>query len=232
MMIDNPAAASGVNSTRMRRIPGKINPIAPNISAAPMKCRNQPGSAICLVISSIGMINFITPANIKRAASKLCRIQSTTFILRSGRYVATDSIIVSPQVALEPVRCGKSKDQALLAPGKSNAAIETLRSGALLELFPQCGPTGRSFLHLSGEIRKFMHLANLDGLVLRRWATCRPLDGFFLGLYLDHPVATEHFLGLGEQPVDHFWLSSGECNARTHRRRLKAVESEQHAGFL
>src|SRR5258706_12360203 len=216
MMIDNPAAASGVNSTRMRRIPGKINPIAPNISAAPMKCRNQPGRTICLVISSIGMMNFITPANIKRAASKLCRIQSTTFILRSGRFVATDSIVVSPRAALKSVRCGKSKVQALLAPGKSNAATEASRSGALLELFPQCGPTGRSFLHLGGEIRKFMHLANLDGLVLRRWATRRPPHGFFLGLYLDHPVATQHFLSLGQPPVRHFLLSSGKRDSSAH----------------
>ena len=69
MMTTRPAAASGVSPVRMRSSPGRIRPSPPRISATPMKCRNQPGMAICLVISSTVMMNFMLPANRKSAAS-------------------------------------------------------------------------------------------------------------------------------------------------------------------
>src|SRR6267143_262775 len=85
---------------------------------------------------------------------------------------------------------------------------------------------------LGRKIRHLLHLADLDRLVLRSGAALGPLDRLLPRLHLDHPVAAEHVLRLSEGPVGDLWLASGEGDARTHRRRMQALEREQHARLL
>src|SRR5450755_2995358 len=69
-------------------------------------------------------------------------------------------------------------------------------------------------LHVGREISHLLDLADLDRPVVRRRAAPRPLDRFFLRADLDHPVAAEHFLGLGEWAVRDLGLAAFEAHAR------------------
>ena len=85
---------------------------------------------------------------------------------------------------------------------------------------------------IGGEVRELLHLAHLDHLVLRGRAAGRPLHRLLLRLHLNHPVAAEHLLRLGEGAVGHLGPPSRERDARAHRGRVEAIEREQDAGLL
>src|SRR5688572_29899578 len=87
-------------------------------------------------------------------------------------------------------------------------------------------------LDVGGEVGHLLHLADLDRLVLRGRAARGPGDRLLLRLHVDHPVAAEHLLGLGERAVDDPGLPAPEGDPRAHRRRVETVESEQDAGLL
>src|SRR5512147_1861110 len=57
----------------------------------------------------------------------------------------------------------------------------------------------RRGLHVGREVLHLLHLPHLDRLVLRRRAARRPRDGFLERARVDHPVAAQHFLRLGER---------------------------------
>src|SRR5687767_13887615 len=78
----------------------------------------------------------------------------------------------------------------------------------------------RRLLNVGREVLHLLHLADLDRLVVTPGAALRPLERLFLGLYLDHPIAAEHFLGLDERAVGHFRLAARERDARAHRWRM------------
>jgi hypothetical protein len=63
-------------------------------------------------------------------------------------------------------------------------------------------------------------------------AALRPGDRLLPRLHVDHPVAPEHFLGLGEWTVGYQRLAGCERNPCPHRRRVQAVERDQHAGVF
>src|ERR1700746_1524456 len=63
------------------------------------------------------------------------------------------------------------------------------------------------------EIGGFANLPNFDlGLLVERGAL-EPFDGFFHGLHLPEPVATDQFLGFGERPVDYGTFLPGKSDA-------------------
>ncbi len=66
---------------------------------------------------------------------------------------------------------------------------------------------------------------------LRHRRALGPLDGFFLRLDLDHPVAADAFLGFGEWTVGDLGLAAVVADAHAGGRRLQAVEAEQDAGL-
>src|SRR6185312_3420305 len=96
----------------------------------------------------------------------------------------------------------------------------------------QCVEAGRRLLNIRRKIGHLLHLANFDDLVVRSGALPGPFDRLLFRLHLDHPVAADHLLGLGERPVGHDGLAAGEGDARTHRRRVQPVERHQYARLL
>src|SRR2546422_244158 len=113
---------------------------------------------------------------------------------------------------------------ALLA--KPLPLLGQLRAKALF-LLPELGS------ELGAEIRRLEDLANFD-LGLRAsgiGAALDPFDRFLLRLHLNQPEAGDQLLRLGEGPVDHGPLRSGELDARALGARLEPLAREQHAGF-
>src|SRR5882672_5914735 len=85
---------------------------------------------------------------------------------------------------------------------------------------------------VSLEVGRLLHLADLDHLVVRAGAALRPLDRLLARLHLDHPVAAEHLLRLGEGAVGDLGLAALEGHARAHRRRMQAFAREHDARLL
>ena len=65
-------------------------------------------------------------------------------------------------------------------------------------------------LHVGGEVLHLVDLAHFDDLVVGHRRALGPLDGFFLRLDLDHPVAADAFLRLGERTVGDLGLAAGD----------------------
>src|SRR5437763_6762526 len=63
------------------------------------------------------------------------------------------------------------------------------------------GLAPRRLLDVGREVGDFLHLAHFDDVAVQHGRALGPLDRFRSGFHLDHPVAAEHFLGLGERPV-------------------------------
>ena len=82
MTMTSPAAASVVSPGRIRSNEGRIRPSAPRISTAPMNCKKAPGIWISFVISSIGMMNFTTPANRNSSARSPWTIHNAYVMFR------------------------------------------------------------------------------------------------------------------------------------------------------
>src|SRR5207245_10992484 len=80
--------------------------------------------------------------------------------------------------------------------------------------------------------RELLHLPNLDHLVVRSRAPFGPFERLFPRLHLNHPVPPNDLLRLGERPVGHLGLPSGERDPRAHRRWVQAIERQQHARLL
>jgi len=78
------------------------------------------------------------------------------------------------------------------------------------------GKSGGGFLNVGGKIRKFLYLADFDDLAAGCRAALRPADRLLPRRHVDHPVAAEHFLGLGEGTVGHDRLAAGERYPRAH----------------
>src|SRR5580700_7739070 len=103
---------------------------------------------------------------------------------------------------------------------------------APLGLRRQVGKDRRSFLHVGRKVGHFLHLTDLNDFVFRAGTSGSPFDRLLLRLHLDHRVATDYLLGLREWPVDDLRFASRESEARPHRRRVQAVESEKNTGIL
>src|SRR5579872_5966761 len=112
MMITRPAAARGVRPVLILRRPGRTMPRPPRISQTPMKCRKVPDiDGICLVISSIGMMNFMAPAKRKRSASSTCTTHSVTCSpLRGGAPVRLTAMSIPSFGSLPRFGVGSSRD--------------------------------------------------------------------------------------------------------------------------
>src|SRR5688572_19806291 len=63
-----------------------------------------------------------------------------------------------------------------------------------------------------GEVLQLEHLPELDLAIVERHPAS-PLERFVARLHLDHPVAGDELLGLGERTVDHRRLAAGETHA-------------------
>src|SRR5438552_11232483 len=99
-------------------------------------------------------------------------------------------------------------------------------------LSPRAGARrARGLLDVGREVRHLLHLADLDDVAVPGGAARRPLDRLCLRLHLDQPVPADHLLGLGEGPVRHPGLPSGERDARAHRGWVVPVEREQLDGL-
>src|SRR3984885_1656411 len=106
------------------------------------------------------------------------------------------------------------------------------RHALLPRLRPQILKPCRGLSHVSGEIRKLLHLAHLDDTVIITGTACCPLNGFVSRLHLNHPVTAKRLLGFGEGSVDNLRFAAGEADPRPHGRRLQPVEREQHPRLL
>src|SRR5213596_925200 len=89
----------------------------------------------------------------------------------------------------------------------------------------------RSLLNVGWKVRDLLHLAHFDNVAVQHGRALRPFDRFGAGLHLDHPVAAEHLLRLGERPVGHLGLVTGEAYAGARGGWLQPVEPEQDAGL-
>src|SRR5882757_1184547 len=81
---------------------------------------------------------------------------------------------------------------------------------ALPDLGLHVGESRRGLLDIGREIREFLHLADFDHFILRGGAARGPFDRLLLRLHLDHPVAPQYLLRLGERTVGHQWLAAGK----------------------
>src|SRR5437773_11990759 len=88
----------------------------------------------------------------------------------------------------------------------------------------------RSLLNVGWKVRDLLHLAHFDKVAVQHGRALRPFDRFGSGLHLDHPVAAEHLLRLGERPVGHLRLATGEAYAGGFDRRGPPFGPEQAAG--
>src|SRR5256885_1332784 len=76
------------------------------------------------------------------------------------------------------------------------------------------GLAPRRLLHVGREVGDLLHLAHFDDVAVQHGCALGPLDRFRSGFHLDHPVAAEHFLRLGERAVGHFGgLAAREADA-------------------
>src|SRR5438093_1027535 len=81
------------------------------------------------------------------------------------------------------------------------------------------------------EVLRLEHLANLHFTFLER-GPFQPLDGLAQRLHLPQPETGDQLLRLGEGPVDHRALRSGELDPRPLRARLQPFGRQEHAGLL
>src|SRR6266702_580493 len=89
----------------------------------------------------------------------------------------------------------------------------------------------RSLLNVGWKVRDLLHLAHFDNVAVQHGRALRAFDRFGPGLHLDHPVAAEYLLRLGERPVGHLGLVTGEAYAGARGGWLQPVEPEQDAGL-
>src|SRR5881296_371028 len=75
----------------------------------------------------------------------------------------------------------------------------------------------RGLLDVGREVRDLLHLAHFDDVAVLHGRALRPFDRFGPGLHLDHPVAAEHLLRLGERAVRYLGLAAGETYAGARR---------------
>src|SRR5437773_10745974 len=59
----------------------------------------------------------------------------------------------------------------------------------------------RSLLNVGWKDRDLLHLAHFDNVAVKHGHALCPYDRYGAGLQLDHPVAAEHLLPLGDRPV-------------------------------
>src|SRR6266581_3353398 len=93
------------------------------------------------------------------------------------------------------------------------------------------GLAPRGLLDVGWEVGDLLHLAHFDDVAVQHGRALGPLDRFRSGFHLDHPVAAEHFLRLGERPVGHLGLAAAEADAGALGWGAQPVEPEQHAGL-
>src|SRR5207248_1121450 len=87
----------------------------------------------------------------------------------------------------------------------------------------------RGLLDVGREVGELLHLAHLDDVAVQHGRALGPLDGFGPGLHLDHPVAAEHLLRLGERAVGHLRLAAAEADAGALGWGGQPVEREGRA---
>src|SRR5439155_460375 len=80
--------------------------------------------------------------------------------------------------------------------------------------------------------RAAMPCCSLTCLVPGGRAFFRPGARLLARRHIDHPVAAEHFLGLGEGAVGDDRLAGGEGDPGARRWRVQPVERDQHAGVF
>src|SRR5262249_7174378 len=107
----------------------------------------------------------------------------------------------------------------------------------------RCALPGKLLLQLArpvdgvagSEVLELEQLAKLDlsfpSFAMGSGNALGPFDRLFPRLHLDQPVSGDQLLRLGEGPVDHRALSSGELDARPLRARLEPRAIEQHPRF-
>src|SRR6266516_4839079 len=61
----------------------------------------------------------------------------------------------------------------------------------------------RSLLYVGWKVRGLLHLAHFDNVAVQPGRALGPFDRFGPGLHLDHPVAADYLLRLGDRPVGH-----------------------------
>src|ERR1700688_3026748 len=86
----------------------------------------------------------------------------------------------------------RDSDRALASRWDRSPSLT--RGGFALQL----GESASCFLNVGGKIRHFLDLANLDDLVAGGGTLRGPGDRLIARSNLDHPVAADHLLGLGE----------------------------------
>src|SRR5205807_1614951 len=79
----------------------------------------------------------------------------------------------------------------------------------------------RGLLDVGREIRDLLHLAHFNDVAVQHRGALGPFDRFGSGLDLDHPVAAEHLLRLGEGAVGHPGLAAAEADAGALGGRLQ-----------
>src|SRR5262245_51457607 len=101
---------------------------------------------------------------------------------------------------------------------RSSIDVAVSRALTRLELCLNVGKLLHGLFHIRWEVRDLLHLANFDDFIVRSWAAFGPFDRFFSGFHLNHPVAAEYLLRLGEGVVGHLGLLARERYPSTHRR--------------